>query len=125
MTNKAIVQVFYPKAFSYRVASHLVHIRRGNNRGGNLGWGWTVKQAWANAVAKLRSEKPRKPKKQGKPLVSVAQAKRLVQASLRKTKKIAKSFPHLSNAELNSGWKTQAVDHGAADSMAGWPKYLD
>lgn len=96
MTNRETVRKVYPDAFSYRVASHLVHIRKGNGRFGNLGWGWTVKQAWAMAASKIRNRKPYKPRKVGL----------------------------LSNAELNSGWKTQAVDHGKADSMAGWPAYL-
>lgn len=54
MSPKNRVLKLYPKAYSYRLASWLVHIRRGNNRGGNLAWGSNVRQAWRNAAIKLK-----------------------------------------------------------------------
>ncbi len=109
MTNKALVQSLYPKAYSCKVWGqfwYVFHIKKGPGQARQIASGKTVKEAWANAGAKLKAKCPVKPKKAAKKVTSIAQAKRI-----------------MSNAELNSGWKTTVIDHGKADSMAGWPAY--
>jgi len=53
MTNSAKVKRKFPRAHSVRLTSYLIHIRRGTNRGSNLGWGYSFKEAWADAARKL------------------------------------------------------------------------